>query len=112
MCIRDSSYTSRTRVFQDDFAQAFAGADAVVVAAAHLPGKVPENQRLSENDLVQAMKARGQDSRFIGPVDGIVAHLARELRDGDRVVILSNGGFGGIHGKLLAALGTPAPVSR
>jgi len=106
------SYTSRTRVFQEDFAQAFEGADAVVVAAAHLPGKVPESQRLSENDLVQAMKARGQDSRFIGPVDDIVTHLARELREGDRVVILSNGGFGGIHGKLLAALGAPASVPR
>jgi UDP-N-acetylmuramate: L-alanyl-gamma-D-glutamyl-meso-diaminopimelate ligase len=106
------SYTSRTRVFQEDFAQAFGGADAVVVAAAHMPGKVPEAQRLSENDLVRAMQARGQDARFIGPVDDIVSHLARELRDGDRVVILSNGGFGGIHGKLLAALGAPAAVSR
>jgi UDP-N-acetylmuramate: L-alanyl-gamma-D-glutamyl-meso-diaminopimelate ligase len=106
------SYTSRTRVFQDDFVAAFEGADAVIVAAAHLPGKVPEAQRLSENDLVQAMQARGRDARFIGPVDDIVAHLGRELRDGDRVVILSNGGFGGIHTKLLAALGTPASVSR
>jgi UDP-N-acetylmuramate: L-alanyl-gamma-D-glutamyl-meso-diaminopimelate ligase len=58
------------------------------------------------------MKARGQDARFIGPVDDIVTHLARALREGDRVVILSNGGFGGIHNKLLAALGTPASVSR
>ena len=58
------------------------------------------------------MKARGQDARFIGPVDDIVTHLARELREGDRVVILSNGGFGGIHGKLLTALSAPAPVSR
>ena len=47
------------------------------MAAAHLPGKVPEGQRLSENDLVHAMQARGQDARFIGPVDAIVAHLAR-----------------------------------
>jgi len=106
------SYTSRTRVFQEDFAVAFEGADAVIVAAAHLPGKVPEGQRLSENDLVRAMQARGQDARFIGPVDAIVAHLARELREGDRVVILSNGGFGGIHGKLLTALGAPVGLSR
>ena len=91
---------------------AFQGADAVIVAGAHLPGKVPEGQRLSENDLVHAMQARGQDARFIGPVDAIVAHLARELREGDRVVILSNGGFGGIHGKLLTALGAPVGLSR
>jgi len=106
------SYTSRTRIFQDDFARAFQAADAVIVAAAHLPGKVPEGERLSEGDLVAAMAGRGQDARFIARVDEIVAHLARELREGDRVVILSNGGFGGIHAKLLAALGAPAPVAR
>ncbi len=106
------SYTSRTRVFQDDFARAFEGADAVIVAAAHLPGKVPEGQRLSESELVRAMEARGQWARFIPAVDDIVADLARELRAGDRVVILSNGGFGGIHGKLLAALGPSAGPPR
>ena len=37
-------------------------------------------------------------------VDAIVAPLAAELREGDRMVILSNGGFGGIHEKLLRAL--------
>ena len=86
--------------------------DKVIVAAVHLPGKVPEGQRLSETDLVQAMTGRGQDARFVPTVDEIVSVLARELREGDRVVILSNGGFGGIHGKLLSALGTPASVSR
>ena len=50
------SYTSRTRVFQDDFAQAFAAADAVLVAAAHLPGKVPEDERLSEAELVAGIR--------------------------------------------------------
>ncbi|PYQ47430.1 MAG: UDP-N-acetylmuramate:L-alanyl-gamma-D-glutamyl-meso-diaminopimelate ligase, partial [Acidobacteria bacterium] len=69
------SYTSRTRVFQDDFARAFQGADAVIVAAAHLPGKVPEGERLSETDLVAAIAGRGQDARFIARVDEIVAHL-------------------------------------
>ena len=106
------SYTSRTRVFQDDFARAFAGADRVIVAAAHLPGKVPEGQRLSEADLVRAMSGRGQDALFIPAVDDIVSRLAGDLREGDRVVILSNGGFGGIHGKLLAALAAPAALTR
>jgi UDP-N-acetylmuramate: L-alanyl-gamma-D-glutamyl-meso-diaminopimelate ligase len=99
------SYTSRTRVFQDEFARAFQDADRVVVAAAYLPAKVPEAQRLSEGELVQAIAELGKDARLIPAVDDIVAELARDLREGDRVVILSNGGFGGIHGKLLAALG-------
>ncbi len=98
------SYTSRTRVFQADFARAFGVADRVLVAAAHLPGKVPEAQRLSEAELVAAIRAEGRDAVFVPSVDAIVAALAAELRPGDRVAILSNGGFGGIHEKLLRAL--------
>jgi UDP-N-acetylmuramate: L-alanyl-gamma-D-glutamyl-meso-diaminopimelate ligase len=99
------SYTSRTRVFQEEFARAFGDADEVIVAAAHLPGKVPEAQRLSEADLVAAVERGGTRASFVPSVDGIVERLARELREGDRVVVLSNGGFGGIHEKLLLALG-------
>jgi UDP-N-acetylmuramate: L-alanyl-gamma-D-glutamyl-meso-diaminopimelate ligase len=98
------SYTSRTRVFQEAFAQAFGAADAVLVSAAHLPGKVPERERLSEAELVAGIRARGTRADFVPEVDAIVARLVGELRAGDRVVILSNGGFGGLHEKLLAGL--------
>jgi UDP-N-acetylmuramate: L-alanyl-gamma-D-glutamyl-meso-diaminopimelate ligase len=98
------SYTSRTRVFQEDFARAFQEADRVIVAAAHLPGKVPEKERISEPELVRAISELGKDTSFVAAVDDIVSQLASELREGDRVVILSNGGFGGIHDKLLRAL--------
>ncbi len=99
------SYTSRTRVFQQDYARAFADADRVIVAAAHPPGKVPEGQRLSEPELVESVRRGGTPAELVPTVDAIVERLAAELRDGDRVVILSNGGFGGIHAKLLQALG-------
>jgi len=99
------SYTSRTRVFQEEFGAAFGEADLTVVAAAHLPGKVPEGQRLSEADLVRSVRAKGREALFIPDVDDIVAELRRQLREGDRVAVLSNGAFGGIHEKLLAALG-------
>jgi UDP-N-acetylmuramate: L-alanyl-gamma-D-glutamyl-meso-diaminopimelate ligase len=98
------SYTSRTRVFQEDFADAFQGADLTVVAAAHLPGKVPEGQRLSEADLARSISRSGHEARFIPGVDAIVDVLSRELQEGDKVAVLSNGGFGGLHEKLLAAL--------
>jgi UDP-N-acetylmuramate: L-alanyl-gamma-D-glutamyl-meso-diaminopimelate ligase len=102
------SYTSRTRVFQDDFARAFQEADHVIVSAAHLPGKVPERERISEGELVRAISELGKEARFVAAVDDIVSLLASELREGDRVVVLSNGGFGGIHDKLLRALGADA----
>ena len=48
------------------------------------------------------------DARVLGDVDAIVAELAAWLRRGDHVVIMSNGGFGGLHRKLLAALSQQA----
>jgi UDP-N-acetylmuramate: L-alanyl-gamma-D-glutamyl-meso-diaminopimelate ligase len=98
------SYTSRTRFFQEDFARSLAIADRVVVAAAHLPGKVPEGQRLSEAELVEGIRRQGGEAAFIPEVDSIVQALAPALAAGDRVAILSNGGFGGIHDKLLRSL--------
>ncbi len=106
------SYTSRTRVFQDDFARAFMAADQVYVAAAHLPGKVPEASRLSEAELVEATNRAGGRAVFLPGVEAIVSALAAELRDGDCVAILSNGGFGGIHEKLLRALGGEPTAPR
>jgi UDP-N-acetylmuramate: L-alanyl-gamma-D-glutamyl-meso-diaminopimelate ligase len=105
------SYTSRTRVFQEEFARSFQEADRVIVSAAHLPGKVPEKDRISEGELVRAISELGKDARFVAGVDDIVSTLVAELREGDRVVVLSNGGFGGIHDKLLRALGADAPAA-
>jgi UDP-N-acetylmuramate: L-alanyl-gamma-D-glutamyl-meso-diaminopimelate ligase len=98
------SYTSRTKVFESDFARAFATADEVVISRAHLPGKVPEAQRISEEMLVASINREGGRARFIGAVDEIVTEMAGGLRSGDHVLILSNGAFGGIHEKLLEAL--------
>jgi UDP-N-acetylmuramate: L-alanyl-gamma-D-glutamyl-meso-diaminopimelate ligase len=105
------SYTSRTNVFADAFAEAFQEADRVIVSAAHLLGKVPEGQRISEADLVTEIARRGTEAQFVPTVDEIVADLAGGLRDGDRVAILSNGGFGGIHERLLAALAANHPAA-
>jgi UDP-N-acetylmuramate: L-alanyl-gamma-D-glutamyl-meso-diaminopimelate ligase len=98
------SYTSRTRVFQADFAAALAGADEVVIAAAHLPGKVPPAERLSEGEMVDGIVAAGGRAAFVPEVPAIVAQLAETARAGDVVAVLSNGGFGGIHERLLDAL--------
>ena len=98
------SYTSRTRLFQEAYAEALATADKVVVAAAYLPEKVPERERLSESELVARVREQGVEADFVPAVDGIVQLLAGSLQAGDRVVILSNGGFGGLHDRLLEAL--------
>lgn len=97
------SASSCRRVFQDDFARAFGAADEVIVAAV-FRSSLPESERLSAEQLVEDLRARKQRARYIAAVDDIVGTVVNEHRRGDLVVLMSNGGFGGIHRKLLQAL--------
>src|SRR5688500_4311914 len=97
------SATSCRRVFQVDFARALSAANTVVLPAV-FRSSLPEDERLSAEQLIADLKAANVDARYIPQVDDIVAAVARESRDGDLVVIMSNGGFENIHQKLLTAL--------
>jgi UDP-N-acetylmuramate: L-alanyl-gamma-D-glutamyl-meso-diaminopimelate ligase len=97
------SASSCRRVFQDDFARAFTGADEVVLASV-FRSSLPESERLSETELIEALTRQQVRARHLPTVDAIVDAVAGEARDGDLVVVMSNGGFGGIHGKLVKAL--------
>ena len=97
------SASSCRRVFQDDFANAFAAADEIVLAPV-FRSTLPEAERLSIPRLVRDLKDRGKTAREAASIDDIVETVARERQPGDLVVVMSNGGFGGIHGKLLRAL--------
>ena len=91
------------RVFQADFARAFGAADEVVLAPV-FRSTLPDAERLSTRQLVADIEALGGHAREAGSVNDIVRIIAAEHRRGDRVVVMSNGGFGGIHQKLLHAL--------
>src|SRR6185295_15598419 len=88
------SASSCRRVFQDDFARAFAGADEVLIAPI-FRSKLPDAERLSIPRLVQDLHGRGLSAREAESIDDIVAGIAKEHRPGDLVVLMSNGGFGG-----------------
>jgi UDP-N-acetylmuramate: L-alanyl-gamma-D-glutamyl-meso-diaminopimelate ligase len=97
------SASSCRRVFQDDFARAFGAADEVVIAGV-FRSSLPESERLSAEQLVSDLERAGRRARHIPAVDDIVRAVAAEAGQGDLVVLMSNGGFGGIHQKLLQAL--------
>jgi UDP-N-acetylmuramate: L-alanyl-gamma-D-glutamyl-meso-diaminopimelate ligase len=97
--------TSRRSVFQHDYAESFDAADRVIVAAVDHPERAPEGQRFSPEKLVADLRARGRDASFLPAVPEIVERIVREGRQGDVIVVMSNGSFGGIHDKLLAGLG-------
>jgi UDP-N-acetylmuramate: L-alanyl-gamma-D-glutamyl-meso-diaminopimelate ligase len=100
------SATSCRKVFQSDFARALSKADRVVLPAV-FRSTLPDNERLSPEELVGELKSSGIDAVHIPNTDGIVDAVRRESKDGDLVVVMSNGGFDDIHRKILAALEKP-----
>jgi UDP-N-acetylmuramate: L-alanyl-gamma-D-glutamyl-meso-diaminopimelate ligase len=99
------SWSSRLAVFQQDYARAFKSADYVVIASVFDSGKATEKGRVLDTDqLIEDIGAQGKTALRLDGADEIVERIAPELREGDVVAIMSNGGFGGIHDKLLGAL--------
>ena len=76
----------------------------VVSQIARLELLKPE-ERLNPEKLMKDIGATGKPTAYLPDADAIVAHLAKIVQGGDVIVVFSNGGFGGIHGKLLARLG-------
>ena len=103
------SNTSRRGVFQAEYADALAHADAVFVR------RVPDGpiysafgevrDRLSAEGIAETLARRGKEAVVREQVDELVAELVRRARPGDVVLVMSNGDFGGIWGKLLERLG-------
>ncbi|MDA8122549.1 MAG: UDP-N-acetylmuramate:L-alanyl-gamma-D-glutamyl-meso-diaminopimelate ligase [Deltaproteobacteria bacterium] len=98
------SNTSRRRIFRKEFAEALARADSVVVAGVFGADKIPAAERLDPEEVAAAVRAFGREAVHIPEVDGIVEWLSATSRPGDLILVMSNGGFGGIQGKLVGML--------
>ena len=98
------SNTLRRRVLQSDLARSLALADEVIVAGVFRSEAIPENERLELPELAAEIQRNGRPARLLNDADAIVKTIAPELRSGDVVAILSNGGFDGIYEKLPARL--------
>jgi UDP-N-acetylmuramoylalanine-D-glutamate ligase len=99
------SYTAQRREFQQPYRVAFAGADRVVIAGLFHPERYDAESGMDPVELADQLRSDGVDARHIPDVDDIVRILVPELEPGDILLVMSNGGFGGIHQKLLDALG-------
>ncbi len=98
------SNTLRRRVLQSDLARSLAQADEIIVAGVFRSESLPENERLELPALAAEIKQNGRPARLLADADAIVNTITPELRSGDVVAILSNGGFGGIYEKLPSRL--------
>ena len=99
------SNTTRRAVFQNELAEALALADFAVVAAMQDLHKIPENDRLDPAKLSADIARLGGKGFYLPDVQTIVSTVSEQAQPGDVIAVLSNGGFGGIHQKLLDALG-------
>jgi UDP-N-acetylmuramate: L-alanyl-gamma-D-glutamyl-meso-diaminopimelate ligase len=98
------SNTTRRAVFQDYLVEALSEADAVVVAEVARLDQLPEDDRLDPGALMEALQANGTESAYLPDAKSIAAHATAAAKPGDIICVLSNGGFGGLHEKLLAGL--------
>jgi UDP-N-acetylmuramate: L-alanyl-gamma-D-glutamyl-meso-diaminopimelate ligase len=98
------SNTLRRKIFERELAASLGRADSVLVTSIFKPEAVPESERLSIPAVLDNLRSLGIPARECNDADEVVALITPELRVGDVVAILSNGGFGGIYEKLPAAI--------
>ncbi|MBU0994432.1 MAG: UDP-N-acetylmuramate:L-alanyl-gamma-D-glutamyl-meso-diaminopimelate ligase [Proteobacteria bacterium] len=96
--------SSKRKVFQAIYPDSFSDADIVCISEPENIEKIPENDRFSSVDLVRELKKKGKQATCFKDADSIVQYIIEEAKPGDLVLIMSSGGFGGIHQKLLDRL--------
>ena len=98
------SNTTRRARFQNELAAALAAADVAIVAAIPDLHKIPANDRLDPTQLAADISRLGGSGFYQPDLAAIISQVKQQAGSGDVIAVLSNGGFGGIHEKLLAAL--------
>lgn len=96
--------TSRRSVFQDAYANAFNGADEILIKVPQDPDKAPEGDRFSSAKLVEDLKEQGFSASLFQETDSLLEYLLKTAVSGDTLLIMSNGGFNNLHQRLLDGL--------
>ncbi len=101
------SATSRRRIFQKDYLEAFRESQETLIAEAYDATKIESADRFSAQELVTELVLAGKDAQSFSGADAIVAYLGKVAKPQDVILIMSNGGFDGIYQKLLHRLQEP-----
>lgn len=98
------SATSRRKIFQKDYVEALKASHEVFIASAFDQAKIAEDNRFSSEELAADLRSSGTEAHSFDQVDEIVSSVSSKVKSGDLILIMSNGGFDGIYGKLMGAL--------
>jgi len=95
------SNTMRRKIFQNVLPEALMIADAVLVGPVNRAQLLEEEERLSPEQIADSLLERGRPARAFESADEIAEYLGDNAKTGDVVMVLSNGSFDGLSGKLL-----------
>jgi len=98
--------TCRRKIFEQEFIKSFDPADSVVIARVFGASKLNADEQLSPDAVVEGVRTRGKIAETFESTGGIVDYVAANATRGDQIVVMSNGGFDGIHNKILERLRT------
>jgi UDP-N-acetylmuramate: L-alanyl-gamma-D-glutamyl-meso-diaminopimelate ligase len=99
------SATSRRKVFQKDYVDAFCESDAAFISAPYDQTKISSDDQFSSDQLVSDLETRGKSAHLMPTIEDGVREVSKYSRSQDLIAVLSNGGFGGFIPKLLEELG-------
>ena len=98
------SATSRRKVFQKDYVEAFSEAQEIIIAQAFDQGKISESDKFSTDELIQDLINLKKSAKALASADEIVEDLINRTKKNDVILIMSNGGFDSIYEKLISKL--------
>lgn len=99
------SNTMRRRIFQDDLASALSTADGAALGAVNRAQLLSDEERLDPEYVTAAVRKRGKPARAFASASEIAGFLASQVVPGDLVLVMSNGSFDGLSGRLVEILG-------
>jgi UDP-N-acetylmuramate: L-alanyl-gamma-D-glutamyl-meso-diaminopimelate ligase len=102
--IEPRSNTMRRKIFQDVLPDALAIADEIVIGPVSRAQLLEEVERLSPESIAESLVKRGRPAKAFESAAAIADYLASHAHSGDMVMVMSNGSFDGLSGKLLEKL--------
>ena len=95
------SNSSRRNIFQDKYVLSFDQADLVMIPEPSLMEKIPPKERFSSKELVEALNRRGLKAFYAPDTNHLLDEIIRQSREGDLILIMSNGPFDNLPERLL-----------
>ena len=98
------SNTTRRGIFQNELAQSLSAADCVYITEIARKEQIDPQMRLDPKKIADDIRKAGRESFYLPGPEEILKDILPRLKSGDVVAVFTNGSFGGLVGKLAAAL--------